>query len=101
KDPLLIYKFEAFELFKKMLEKTNKEVSTFLVKGNLPQKDPQEQTKLQNTPAENQQNKQLQTSRSEVGSATRSGSSGNEERQKPKAQPVRVEKKVGRNEPCP
>ena len=36
KDPLLIYKFEAFELFKSMIEKVNKEVISFLFKGELP-----------------------------------------------------------------
>ena len=37
KDPLLIYKFEAFNLFKAMLDKVNKEVISFLFKGALPQ----------------------------------------------------------------
>ena len=36
KDPLLIYKFEAFELFKSMLSQLNKEVISFLVKAGLP-----------------------------------------------------------------
>ena len=36
KDPLLIYKFEAFELFKDMIDKVNKEVVSFLFKGELP-----------------------------------------------------------------
>jgi len=36
KDPLLIYKFEAFELFKAMLNELNKEVLSFLIKGGLP-----------------------------------------------------------------
>ena len=36
KDPLLIYKFEAFELFKSMLASLNKEVLSFLIKGGLP-----------------------------------------------------------------
>ncbi len=39
KDPLLIYKFEAFELFKEMIEKVNKEVLSFLFKGELPQEN--------------------------------------------------------------
>lgn len=39
KDPLLIYKFEAFELFKAMIEKVNKDVISFLFKGELPQED--------------------------------------------------------------
>ncbi len=36
KDPLLIYKFEAFELFKSMLDKVNQEVISFLFKGEIP-----------------------------------------------------------------
>ena len=39
KDPLLIYKFEAFELFKQMLDKSNKEMVSFLFKGQLPSQD--------------------------------------------------------------
>ena len=37
KDPLLIYKFEAFELFKVMLDEVNKDVISFLYKGEIPQ----------------------------------------------------------------
>ena len=40
KDPLLIYKFEAFELFKSMLAVLNKEVLSFLIKGGLPNQSP-------------------------------------------------------------
>src|SRR5690606_9166682 len=39
KDPLLIYKFEAFELFKIMIDKVNREVISFLFKGELPTQD--------------------------------------------------------------
>jgi preprotein translocase subunit SecA len=39
KDPLLIYKFEAFELFKAMIDKLNKEVISFMFKGDLPTHD--------------------------------------------------------------
>ncbi|MBV1924847.1 MAG: preprotein translocase subunit SecA [Flavobacteriaceae bacterium] len=42
KDPLLIYKFEAFELFKAMIEKVNKDVVSFLFKGELPQENQQQ-----------------------------------------------------------
>src|SRR5690554_7543101 len=42
KDPLLIYKFEAFELFKSMIDKVNKDVISFLFKGELPEQDQQE-----------------------------------------------------------
>ena len=37
KDPLLIYKFESFELFKKMIDQVNKDVISFLFKGEIPQ----------------------------------------------------------------
>ena len=39
KDPLLIYKFEAFNLFKKMIDDVNKEVISFLFKGDLPNRN--------------------------------------------------------------
>ncbi len=36
KDPLLIYKFESFELFKVAIDRINKDVSSSLLKGNIP-----------------------------------------------------------------
>src|SRR5690606_15401314 len=42
KDPLLIYKFEAFELFKTMIDNVNREVISFLYKGELPTEDAQD-----------------------------------------------------------
>jgi preprotein translocase subunit SecA len=102
KDPLLIYKFEAFELFKQMIDRTNKEIITFLVKGNLPQQSQAPQ--VQEAPTRVQETPKLQTSRTEVPSFSQgdSGQGGaTQTQEKPKAQPVRVEKKVGRNEPCP
>ncbi len=61
KDPLLIYKFEAFELFKKMLDEANKEVISFLFKGEIPQQEqPNIQEARQQRPKEH-----LQTSKEE------------------------------------
>lgn len=40
KDPLLIYKFESFELFKGLISRINQEVVSFLFRGNLPQENP-------------------------------------------------------------
>ena len=104
KDPLLIYKFEAFELFKQMIDRTNKEIITFLMKGNLPQQEAQVRT--QQAALTKQESPRLQTSRSEApnnnqGNDRNQQQGGNSEQPKPKTQPVRVEKKVGRNEPCP
>lgn len=43
KDPLLVYKFEAFELFKGTMQSINKDVISFLMKGDLPKQPEQEQ----------------------------------------------------------
>ena len=95
KDPLLIYKFESFELFKRMVTAVNKEIVSFLMRANLPDEI---QNSVQGARAKApQRQQQVQTSRTEVGS----NSNQNEEQPKPKAQPVRVEQKIGRNDACP
>src|SRR3546814_2011309 len=40
KDPLLIYKFESFELFKQVIARVNREVISFLFKGSIPIQNP-------------------------------------------------------------
>lgn len=61
KDPLLIYKFEAFELFKAMIDQVNKDVISFLFKGEIPQE-------TANTIQEAKQRKQekLETQKEEI-----------------------------------
>ncbi|NVK04390.1 MAG: preprotein translocase subunit SecA [Flavobacteriia bacterium] len=60
KDPLLIYKFEAFELFKDMLDKQNKEILSFLYKAHLPHPDP---SMMKRAPVQQpKQDQKLQTS---------------------------------------
>ena len=96
KDPLLIYKFESFNLFKTLIDKVNKEIVSFLLKAGLPmQSNVQEERKQAET--------NLQTSRPEM-AAPSSGNRQNPnqpQQEQQKTQPVRVEQKVGRNEPCP
>lgn len=89
KDPLLIYKFESFELFKRMVTSINKEIVSFLMRANLPNEI---QNTIQQARVQAPRQEQTQTSRSEVGA---------EPKEKPKPQPVRVEQKIGRNDPCP
>ncbi|MDB0006505.1 preprotein translocase subunit SecA [Flavobacteriales bacterium] len=89
KDPLLIYKFESFNLFKQMMEQVNKDIVSFLTKANLP-----EQTSVKQEQQQTQE--KLQTGRQDIGGDSNQGS-----KPKPKVQPVRVEQKVGRNETCP
>lgn len=91
KDPLLIYKFESFELFKQMILKINKDIVSFLIKGKLPVQD-SENIKEGKAPAKTDMSR-LNTSRNEVTSQRTT--------QPQKTQPIKVEKKVGRNELCP
>jgi preprotein translocase subunit SecA len=100
KDPLLIYKFEAFKLFNRMLLKINKEVARFLMKSGLPQpKEGQQEIAAKEAPAPVKNDlANLKLSRPDY---TSSSTSNPEQLEQPKAQPIRVEKKVGRNDLCP
>ncbi len=92
KDPLLIYKFESFNLFKQMVGKVNKDIVSTLVKGHIPISDPSEVKEAASRTHTDMS--RMSTSKAEV-----PGEQGNKEPQK--VQPVRVEKKVGRNDLCP
>lgn len=99
KDPLLIYKFESFELFKTMVNKVNQDVVSLLMKGTIPAAASTDNVR------EAQRRKQadmsrLRTQKSDFDSY-RSGGGGSPEQRQQQMAPVRVEKKVGRNDPCP
>ncbi len=94
KDPLLIYKFESFELFKTMVQKINRDITSFLLKANLPIQDPGSVREAQ-IPRRTDR-RRLQEGRDDLLSQAHSNT-----QKKEKPQPVKVEKKVGRNEPCP
>ncbi|HQH41369.1 MAG TPA: SEC-C metal-binding domain-containing protein, partial [Bacteroidales bacterium] len=96
KDPLLIYKFEAYELFKNMLDKVNREVVSILVKGHIPIRDSSQIQRAQAPRRLDLSN--LKESKSEVGSSL---SQAGAQQQPQRSQPIKVEKKVGRNDPCP
>ena len=90
KDPLLIYKFESFNLFSQLLEELNKNVLSFLLRSHIPLRDASE-AKAPSQPRR-QDMSQMQTSRTDL------VTNGGEAKSK---MPVHVEKQVGRNDPCP
>jgi preprotein translocase subunit SecA len=98
KDPLLIYKFESFELFRTMVDTVNKQLVGVLLKGQIPIRD---SSGVQRGQAPRRTDySQMEANKSEY----QPGASGSEvpgKRGDEKVQPVRVEKKVGRNELCP
>ncbi|MBC9794735.1 preprotein translocase subunit SecA [Sinomicrobium weinanense] len=100
KDPLLIYKFEAFELFKSMIENVNKEVITFLFKGELPTQD----TSNIQEAREPKKKENYKTSKEEVLNsdelAARNREAGQTQSQRPQVTEtiVRDKPKIGRND---
>lgn len=101
KDPLVIYKKEAFNLFSEMVSNVNREIASFLFKGTVPQADPEH---VRN--AENQQQKQfakrIQEGRGSMDAVQQTGNSPQAPQQiEKKTEPVRVGPKVGRNDLCP
>ena len=93
KDPLLIYKFESFNLFKQMIQKINTDVISFLMRADVPMQDGN-QVREQRARAIDRS--KLQEQRNDLLSQSHSNT---QERQI--TQPIHVEKKVGRNDPCP
>jgi preprotein translocase subunit SecA len=98
KDPLLVYKFEAFELFRQMLATVNKELVSFLFRGIIPtQQEPEEIREARPQPRTDLRN--MRTSKPEM--VSDSGMPMEDTRELQKQMPVKVEQKIGRNDPCP
>jgi preprotein translocase subunit SecA len=98
KDPLLIYKFESFELFKKMIDQVNKDVISFLFKGEIPQETA---NTIQEARARRQE--QLETSKEEIKNmderAAEAREAGNTQKQPQVVETIiRDKPKIGRND---
>ncbi|MDT0686877.1 preprotein translocase subunit SecA [Autumnicola psychrophila] len=100
KDPLLIYKFEAFELFKAMLDQVNRDVIGFLFKGEIPEGNVSNIQEARQT----RKREKVETSKEEIQNiderAAQNRAAG--QRQQPKPQVtetvVRDKPKIGRND---
>lgn len=98
KDPLLIYKFESYELFKTMITKVNQDVVSLLMKGTIPTAAPDNVREAQHRRQVDAG--RLRTQKSDF-DTYRTGGGGAPDKHQQQTGPVRVEKKVGRNDPCP
>ena len=101
KDPLLIYKFESFDLFQKMLLEINREISSFLIRASLPVR---EESDMHEARQPRRDNRHLKASHDSAATETQRAmdqAARQQTGERPKPQPVHVEKKVGRNDPCP
>ncbi|MDR1055167.1 MAG: preprotein translocase subunit SecA [Prevotellaceae bacterium] len=97
KDPLLIYKFESFQLFRNMLDKVSHELISMLVKAHIPLRNDEDTANLRRAEQRRRTDmSKMQTKREDQLAAAGGGDTGERSNA-----PVRVEKKVGRNDPCP
>ncbi|MBD79232.1 MAG: preprotein translocase subunit SecA [Crocinitomicaceae bacterium] len=96
KDPLLIYKFESFGLFKKMVGEMNTEVVSFISKATLPQSN--EGVRRGELPERKAPKTQTGRGASPDQIPTENQYHDPSSGQRKKPEPVRVEKKIGRNE---
>jgi preprotein translocase subunit SecA len=100
KDPLLIFKFESFNLFKIMISKVNRSIISILSKGHIPVSEQQQVREAQERRGLDMS--KLSTSKQELpGSSINPNRIPEEPREQRPVQPIRVEKRVGRNDPCP
>lgn len=89
KDPLVVYKLESYNLFATMLEELNKDVLSFLLRAFVPLRDDSEARPAQAPKSQDMSN--MRTQRSDL-------STNGEQKART---PVHVDKRIGRNDPCP
>ena len=94
KDPLLIYKLESFSLFKTMVDSINKKAVAILMRGQIPVRQSEE---VQEAKVEEKTDfSKYKTEKEDI----EDEKAPKGEDKKPKQAPIRVEKKLGRNDPC-
>lgn len=105
KDPLVIYKVEAFNLFRQMDTDTNKEIVSFLCKASIPVAGNAGNGQIQEGHEEKTDMSRMRTRKEEYAGATGGNYENDDEyyanTEPVKQEPVRVGPKVGRNDPCP
>ena len=126
KDPLLIYKLESYNLFKSMVDTMNRKTVAILMRGQIPMREPsaeerrlaearraaaesaskqaaaleaEARQRIQIQRAQEEQHEDMSKYRTEKADAN--GGGANINTQAAPQEPVRAEKRVGRNDPCP
>ncbi len=101
KDPLLIYKFESFKLFEQMLLNINREITSFLSRATLPLRDENQVHEARQPQAPQKGLRAGRQNDFDRAAAQQRQAIDQSGQQPQKVMPVHVEKKVGRNDPCP
>ncbi len=102
KDPLLIFKLESVTLFDKMIDKINDQTVSVLTRCQLdiePQQ--QENVRVAPDPKANRPKPKYNESKVDLNDPNQQAAAQHDTRENQKREPIRVEKSVGRNDPCP
>jgi preprotein translocase subunit SecA len=106
KDPLLIYKFEAFNLFKQMMQETNRDIISFLLRSGIPIQEAPPQAARRPEPATDMS--KMRVNKADVDERGQAYAADEEDyyTETPdapptKRAPVQAGPKIGRNDPCP
>ena len=100
KDPLLIFKLESVTLFDKMVNKINDQTVSILMRGQIPVQE-NSNVRVAPDPKRNKQQQRYNESKVDLNDANQQAAAQHDTRENAKREPIRVEKTVGRNDPCP
>lgn len=107
KDPLVIYKVEAYNLFKRMSSEVNREIVSFLSHAQLPtQQEEQQAPRLREGRQQKTDMSKMRANKEAVDAAGQDYAANENDYYDPsetgvKQAPVKVGPKIGRNDPCP
>ena len=100
KDPLLIFKLESVTLFDKMVNKINDQTVSILMRGQIPVQE-NSNVRVAPDPKRSKQQQRYSETKVDLNDANQQAAAQQDTRENVKREPVRVEKTVGRNDPCP
>ena len=105
KDPLLIYKLESVNLFDTMVNKINNQTVSILMRGQIPVQEAPEQAQRvevrEAAPERRQDLSKYREQKQDLNDPNQQAAAQQDTREAVKREPVRAEKTVGRNDPCP
>ncbi len=99
KDPLLIFKLESVTLFDKMVNKINDQTASILLRGQIPVQERQD-VKVAPDPQRSKQKPKYNETKVDLNDANQQAAAQHDTRAEQRT-PIRAEKTVGRNDPCP
>ena len=101
KDPLLIFKLESVTLFDKMVNKINDQTATTLMRGQIPVQEKEPGNVRVAPDAQSRQQQKYSETKVDLNDKHQQAAAQRDTRENAKREPLRVEKTVGRNDPCP